>query len=121
MGSGLTVVTDEVLTGHMIILTESAVSQIRKLEAEQTSGEHLLRIFVETGGCSGLEYGMSFDEKKPDDHSLEDKGVRFLVDPKSLERLEGSEVHFDDGLGGKGFEVRNPNAKSTCGCGRSFN
>lgn len=105
----------------MITLTDSAVSQIQKLAAEQTDASHLLRIFVETGGCSGLEYGMSFDEKKLGDHSIVDKGVPFLVDPESLQCLKGSEIHFDDGLAGKGFEVRNPNAKSTCGCGRSFN
>ncbi|MFO8026684.1 MAG: iron-sulfur cluster insertion protein ErpA [Opitutales bacterium] len=105
----------------MITLTESAVAQIQTLQGEKSASEQLLRIFVEPGGCSGFEYGMSFDEKKPDDHNLEDKGVRFLVDPTSYEYLDGSEVHFDDGLSGKGFEVRNPNAASTCGCGRSFN
>ncbi|MGB0408733.1 MAG: iron-sulfur cluster insertion protein ErpA [Opitutales bacterium] len=105
----------------MITLTDSAVSQIRALQAEKASEGQLLRIFVEAGGCSGFEYGMSFDEKKADDQVLESNGVQFLVDPTSLEYLDGSEVDFDDGLSGKGFEVRNPNATSTCGCGRSFN
>lgn len=105
----------------MISLTASAAQKIQELEAEKaTPGQHL-RLYVEPGGCSGFEYGMSFDVEKPEDHILEDKEVRFLVDPASFNQLDGSEVHFDDGLSGKGFEVRNPNAQSTCGCGRSFN
>ncbi|MFP4069702.1 MAG: iron-sulfur cluster insertion protein ErpA [Opitutales bacterium] len=105
----------------MIRLTDNAVAQIRKLQAEKSGEGQRLRIFVEAGGCSGFEYGMSFDEAKADDRMLEDNGVEFLVDPTSLDYLDGSEVDFDDGLSGKGFEVRNPNASSTCGCGRSFN
>ena len=105
----------------MITLTKSAVCQIQALQTENAIEGQLLRIFVEAGGCSGFEYGMSFDYKKDDDQVLEDKSVQFLVDPTSLEYLDGSEVDFDDGLSGKGFEVRNPNANSTCGCGRSFN
>jgi len=105
----------------MIQLTDSAVTQIQKLKTEKAGEGQLLRIFVEAGGCSGFEYGMSFDDRKEDDRVLEDNGVSFLVDAASLEYLDGSEVDFDDGLNGKGFEVRNPNASSTCGCGRSFN
>lgn len=105
----------------MITLTESAASKIESLRAEKAADGQLLRIFVEPGGCSGFEYGMSFDQEKSDDRKLEDKGIEFLVDATSFDYLDGSEVHFDDGLSGKGFEVRNPNASSTCGCGRSFN
>lgn len=105
----------------MITLTDSAVQQIRQLAAEKATEGQRLRIFVEAGGCSGFEYGMSFDDAKADDKQLEDNGVEFLVDETSYEYLDGSEVHFDDGLSGKGFDVRNPNASSTCGCGRSFN
>lgn len=105
----------------MITLTESAATKITAMKAEKASSDQLLRIFVEAGGCSGFEYGMSFDEKKVDDRSLEDHGVKFIVDPTSFEYLDGSIVDFDDGLSGKGFEVKNPNASSTCGCGRSFN
>lgn len=105
----------------MITLTESAAIKIKGLGAEKASSGQLLRIFVEAGGCSGFEYGMSFDDKKPDDHNLEDQGIEFLVDPTSFEYLDGSVVDYDDGLSGKGFEVKNPNASSTCGCGRSFN
>lgn len=105
----------------MITLTDSAVVQILKLQAEKGSEGQRLRILVEAGGCSGFEYGMSFDDKKEGDHEFVNNGVSFLVDPTSLEYLDGSEVDFDDGLTGKGFEIRNPNAESTCGCGRSFN
>lgn len=105
----------------MIKLTDSAVQQIRKLQAEKAELGQLLRIFVEAGGCSGFEYGMSFAEKATEDRELEDNGVSFLVDETSFEYLDGCEVDFDDGLGGKGFDIRNPNATSTCGCGRSFN
>ena len=80
-----------------------------------------ITIIVEAGGCSGLEYGMSFDSPKEDDCVLEDKGIQFAMDPTSLEYMQGSEVDFDDGLNGKGFDIKNPNATSTCGCGRSFN
>jgi len=105
----------------MISITDNAVSQIRKLESEKAGEGQFLRIFVEAGGCSGFEYGMSFDARKDDDKLLENNGISFLVDPTSLDYLDGCEVDFDDGLTGKGFEVRNPNASSTCGCGRSFN
>lgn len=105
----------------MITLTDKAVAQIRKLEADKATDGQRLRIFVEAGGCSGFEYGMSFDAQKDDDQILESNGVSFLIDATSLEYLDGSVVDFDDGLGGKGFDIRNPNASSTCGCGRSFN
>lgn len=105
----------------MIQLTESAASQILALQAEKAEPGQFLRVFVEPGGCSGFEYGMSFDGRKDDDQLLEDRGISFLVDPTSLEYLDGSVIDFDDGLSGKGFDIRNPNASSTCGCGRSFN
>ena len=106
---------------RMITLTDSAVAQIRELQAEKATEGQVLRILVEAGGCSGFEYGMSFDDQKDDDQLFESNGIKFLVDSTSLEYLDGSVVDFDDGLTGKGFEVRNPNASSTCGCGRSFN
>ena len=105
----------------MITLSDSAVTQIRRLESEKAEAGQSLRIFVEAGGCSGFEYGMSFDNKKEDDLLLESNGVSFLMDATSLEYLDGSVIHFDDGLNGKGFDIKNPNASTTCGCGRSFN
>lgn len=105
----------------MVTLTERAAEHLILLAKEKAADNQVLRLFVEAGGCSGLEYGMSFDVPNPDDHVLEDKGIQFVMDPTSLEYMQGSEVDFDDGLNGKGFDIRNPNASSTCGCGRSFN
>ena len=105
----------------MVSLSEQAVTKIRSLQKEISGEDKLLRIFVDSGGCSGLEYGMSFDLRKDEDELLESGGVSFLMDPTSLSYLGGSVVDFDDGLNGKGFEIRNPNAENTCGCGKSFN
>jgi iron-sulfur cluster assembly protein/iron-sulfur cluster insertion protein len=91
------------------------------MHTESASEGQLLRVLVETGGCSGFQYGMSFDAPKDDDHKLECEGVAFVVDPASYAYLDGSNIDFDDGLQGKGFEINNPNAQSTCGCGKSFN
>lgn len=105
----------------MISLTDSAAAKITSLEKELSNEGKLLRIFVEAGGCSGLEYGMSFDLPKEEEEVRESGGVRFLMDATSLAYLDGSQVDFDDGLNGKGFEIQNPNAKNSCGCGKSFN
>ncbi|AHF93845.1 Iron-sulfur cluster assembly accessory protein [Opitutaceae bacterium TAV1] len=104
----------------MITLSPRAADQIRLMQRENDAGEKVLRVLVESGGCSGFQYGMSFDEPKPDDARFESEGVPMLVDPTSLAYLDGSVIEFDDGLQGKGFEIRNPNAQSTCGCGKSF-
>jgi iron-sulfur cluster assembly accessory protein len=104
----------------MIQLTPRAANQVRSMRSgADTPGR--LRLFVEHGGCSGMQYGMSFDEPKAEDAAFESEGVGIIVDPKSLAHLDGTTVDFDDGLHGKGFEIRNPNAHSTCGCGKSFN
>ena len=103
----------------MITLTPKAASKIQELQGEAGEGK-LLRVFVESGGCSGFQYGMSFDEKKESDKELLSEGVTFLMDDASLAYMEGSTIDFDDGLQGKGFEIQNPNAQSTCGCGKSF-
>ena len=105
----------------MITLTPRAARQVRSLQTDIADDTKRLRVFVESGGCSGFQYGMSFDEAKADDQRLECEGVEFLVDPTSFAYLDGSVIDFDDGLHGKGFEIRNPNAQSTCGCGKSFN
>lgn len=104
----------------MITLTPRAAKQVRSMHAELNAPEKRLRVLVESGGCSGFQYGMSFDEPKADDATFESEGVPLLVDPTSLAYLDGSSIDFDDGLHGKGFEIRNPNAQSTCGCGKSF-
>ena len=105
---------------NKITLTESAATQVQKLHSENATEGQRLRILIVAGGCSGFEYGMSFDEEKEGDHVIESNGVEFLVDPTSMEYMNGSIIDFDDGLSGRGFEVRNPNATSTCGCGKSF-
>lgn len=104
----------------MITLSSRAATQIRAMQAELAAPAKLLRVFIETGGCSGFQYGMSFDEPKADDTRLESEGVALVIDPASLAYLNGSHIDFDDGLHGKGFEIKNPNATSTCGCGKSF-
>ena len=104
----------------MITLTPRAAKQVQSMHAELNAPTKRLRVLVESGGCSGFQYGMSFDEPKPDDTQLESEGVALLIDPTSLAYLQGSSIDFDDGLHGKGFEIKNPNAQSTCGCGKSF-
>jgi len=104
----------------MITLTDSAATQVRAMREKLDDSSRLLRVFVEAGGCSGFEYGMSFDHPKEDDVEVESNGVKILIDPASAVYLEGCSVKFDDGLHGKGFEIINPNAKETCGCGKSF-
>jgi iron-sulfur cluster assembly accessory protein len=105
----------------MIQLTPRAANQVRSMQAGADSAGGRLRLFIENGGCSGMQYGMSFDEAKLDDATFDSEGVAIVVDPKSLAHLDGTTVDFDDGLHGKGFEIKNPNAHSTCGCGKSFN
>jgi len=105
----------------MITLTTRAARQVQSMHAAQGDGQKKLRVFVEGGGCSGFQYGMSFDLPKADDQTFESEGVQVLLDPASLAYLNGTSIDFDDGLQGKGFEIRNPNAQSTCGCGKSFN
>jgi len=105
----------------MLTLTSRAARQVETMRSGQGDGQKKLRVFVESGGCSGFEYGMSFDLPKPDDQVFESEGVQILVDPTSLAYLDGTSIDFDDGLHGKGFELKNPNAQSTCGCGKSFN
>jgi iron-sulfur cluster assembly accessory protein len=105
----------------MITLTPRAARQVRSmLQDVEAAEQKRLRVFVETGGCSGFQYGMSFDVQKPDDQVLESEGLSILMDPTSLAYMNGSAIDFDDGLQGKGFEIKNPNAQSTCGCGKSF-
>jgi iron-sulfur cluster assembly protein/iron-sulfur cluster insertion protein len=104
----------------MISLTESAVAAIAQLQNERAQPGQFLRLKVEPGGCSGFEYAMGFFARESDDVVIEQGGVTLLVDPASADYLDGSTIDFDDGLQGKGFDIRNPNAQSTCGCGRSF-
>lgn len=104
----------------MIELTESAIQKVISLGKNNPSADERLRIFVSEGGCSGMEYGMKFDLPTEQDIRIGDDRCEVIVDPESLKQIQGSIVDFDDGLHGTGFAVKNPNAKETCGCGRSF-
>ena len=103
-----------------VSLTESAARQIKEMLTSPENAGKNLRVYVEGGGCSGLQYGMVFDEQRADDASLEYFGVSVLVDPFSANYLRGSVVDFSDALTGGGFKISNPNAKQSCGCGKSF-
>jgi len=108
---------------YMINVTEAAAEKITELLTEEHRDGAGLRVFVQGGGCSGFQYGLMIDdgEGNPDtDKTFEVNGVRLLVDPISLPYLKGAEVDFVDNNMGGGFTIKNPNAKSTCGCGSSF-
>ena len=106
----------------MINVTEKAKEHVMNLRQKDGYGEDFnIRVSVEGGGCSGLMYDLKFDNQTtPADHVFEDKGVKILVDKKSLLYLAGTTLDFSDGLNGKGFQFINPNASRTCGCGESF-
>jgi iron-sulfur cluster assembly accessory protein len=105
----------------MIIVTDSAVKQLQSILAEDPAAAGKgLRIFVEHGGCAGLQYGMTLDERKDGDAIVEREGVQVLVDEESAKYLAGSTIDFADGLSGAGFRIQNPNAVRSCGCGTSF-
>lgn len=106
----------------MITVTDKAKQRIETLKSEEGySPSHNVRVSVKGGGCSGLMYDLDFDDKIVDtDDIFEDKGVKIIVDRKSLLYLLGTTLDFTDGLNGKGFQFVNPNASRTCGCGESF-
>ncbi len=107
----------------MVTLTETAQKKVREIIVQEKSLEgKYLRIFVEGGGCSGLQYGFTFDEQREGDVEVPYEGFKVLVDPKSGTYLKDSIVDYvvGEGLHGAGFQVQNPNAKGSCGCGTSF-
>jgi iron-sulfur cluster assembly accessory protein len=104
----------------MIHLTQAAASRIRELVAEDARPMAGLRVFVDSGGCSGLQYNMMVDEPHPEDTRLEEYGARLSIDQASADYLKGSTIDFEENLTSTGFRIRNPNAKQTCGCGTSF-
>jgi iron-sulfur cluster assembly accessory protein len=104
----------------VVTLTPSAVAEVKSLLVlPENAGKHM-RYYVEQGGCSGMQYGMVFDEKREGDVVSEQDGVNVLVDPISVGFLSGMVVDFSDALSGGGFKISNPNAKQSCGCGKSF-
>jgi iron-sulfur cluster insertion protein len=104
-----------------INLSARAVQKVRDLVAEEENDQLKLRVFITGGGCSGFQYGFTFDELiADDDTALQTDGVTLVVDPMSLQYLVGSVVDYTEGLEGSRFVVNNPNATATCGCGSSF-
>ena len=102
-------------------VTPTAVDVVRGLLQEREIPNHALRVFVSGGGCSGMQYGMAFEESpKEFDKVVEVEGVRLIIDPTSLMYLDGATIDFVDSLMGGGFRIENPNAVSSCGCGQSF-
>ena len=106
---------------EIVRLTENAAREIKDMLAKEENGEgKALRVFIEKGGCSGLQYGMVLDERRDGDFSAEFHGVPVLVDNVSAEYVRGAVVDFSDALTGGGFKISNPKAKTSCGCGKSF-
>jgi iron-sulfur cluster insertion protein len=101
--------------------TAAAAAKVRELITEEGNAALKLRVYISGGGCSGFQYGFSFDDKQAeDDLAVERDGVTLVVDPLSLQYLMGAEVDYRESLSGAQFVIRNPNAKTTCGCGSSF-
>jgi iron-sulfur cluster insertion protein len=104
-----------------IVLTDAAARKVQELILEERNPELKLRVYISGGGCSGFQYGFSFDEERAeDDIAVENDGVTLLVDPLSFQYLMGAEVDYSESLQGAQFVIRNPNASTTCGCGSSF-
>lgn len=104
-----------------LIFTDAAANKVEQLIQEEDNQNLKLRVFVSGGGCSGFQYGFTFDENYQEgDTSVENGGITLLVDPMSFQYLMGAEIDYTEGLEGAQFVIRNPNAQTTCGCGSSF-
>jgi len=105
----------------MVTITEKASHKAKTFMKSENKDGFSLRLYVTGGGCSGFKYGMAFEEKEvEDDTVVEMNGMKLFIDPYSAPMIAGAEVDYNDGLEGAGFAIKNPNAKSTCGCGQSF-
>ena len=113
--------TAAVETASPLLFTDAAAVKVKSLIEEERNDALKLRVFVTGGGCSGFQYGFTFDENIQDgDTQIENAGVTLLVDPMSFQYLVGAEVDYKEGLEGSQFVIKNPNATTTCGCGSSF-
>ena len=113
--------TDTSAPGQPLAFTDAAATKVGELIKEESNPNLKLRVFIQGGGCSGFQYGFTFDENVDDgDTRVENGGVTLLVDPMSIQYLEGSEIDYREDLNGAQFVIRNPNASTTCGCGSSF-
>lgn len=108
-------------TQDPLLFTDNAANKVKQLIEEEGNADLKLRVFVSGGGCSGFQYGFTFDEEvNEDDTVLNKNGVQLLIDPMSFQYLVGAEIDYKDGIEGSQFIIRNPNATTTCGCGSSF-
>lgn len=104
-----------------LVFTDEAATKVGELIAQEENPDLMLRVFISGGGCSGFQYGFTFDETSLDgDLAVENGGVTLLVDPMSIQYLQGAEIDYKEDLEGARFVIRNPNASTTCGCGSSF-
>lgn len=121
MQQNFTVAEKTPVTKLAITFTDNAVKRVKELIAEEGNSELRLRVFINGGGCSGFQYGFTFDEiVNDDDFVIEKDGVQFLVDSMSYQYLVGAEIDYIDSFEGAQFTIKNPNAVTTCGCGSSF-
>jgi iron-sulfur cluster insertion protein len=112
---------NETAEAPLLVFTDSAAAKVSELIREEGNPNLKLRVFVSGGGCSGFQYGFTFDEnEEADDTCVMNQGVRLLVDPMSFQYLTGAEIDYREDLEGAQFVIRNPNAQTTCGCGSSF-
>ena len=110
-----------VASSDSLVFTSAAAKKVSELIAEEGNPDLMLRIYVQGGGCSGFQYGFTFDETVNEgDEAIVTDGVKLLIDPMSIQYLMGAEVDYSEGLQGAQFVIRNPNATTTCGCGSSF-
>lgn len=121
MQQNFTLAENTTVTKLAITFTDNAVKRVKELIAEEGNSELRLRVFINGGGCSGFQYGFTFDEiVNDDDFVIEKDGVQFLVDSMSYQYLVGAEIDYIDSFEGAQFTIKNPNAVTTCGCGSSF-
>lgn len=113
--------TVETATPSPLVFTDAAAIKVKALIQDEGNDALKLRVFVQGGGCSGFQYGFTFDENmNEDDTAVENGGVTLLIDPMSYQYMVGAEIDYTEGLEGAQFVIRNPNATTTCGCGSSF-
>lgn len=108
-------------TTESLIFSSAAAAKVKTLIEDEDNADLKLRVFISGGGCSGFQYGFTFDENITEgDTIVETEGVKLLIDPMSIQYLFGAEIDYTEGLEGAQFVIRNPNATTTCGCGSSF-
>ena len=112
--------TTQETAGPSLLFTSSAAGKVAELIAEEGNPNLKLRVFISGGGCSGFQYGLAFDDAHDDDTTLNFGEIKVLIDPMSADKVKGANVNYVETLQGAGFKISNPNAKTSCGCGSSF-